>query len=307
MKTWIFVLFLFGILFGGFYVYQNNIVGVRSILNYSICDTPIKYSIASLDPKFNLKEETLLKDIEKAGNLWNRAYGRDIFIYDPEGGLDIHFVYDKKQELSQTINQLEGTLNKGQKNLEQQNRTYENAVKIYKQKLDIFNSEVKHWNESGGGTQEEYERLKNTQEELQKETEVLNNLAQNLNITVNKYDSEVGRLNQAVGDFNTELGQRPEEGVYFSGIDKIEIYFVPSKNEMIHTLAHEFGHSLGVEHLNIDKKSIMYPFTSESIILSKEDKQALASICASKPIWSDYLNKVQQMLKVFANVKYFQS
>lgn len=299
LKSLVSLLLLISVPALGIYAYQNNISGFRDSLHYSVCDTPIYYSIGEVDPKFNLKEEALLKDIKQAAQTWNKEYGKDIFVHDSRGELDIHFIYDKKQELTETINKLEGKLNVGQQNLEKEIQAYETSVKSFEQKLETFNAEVKKWNDQGGAPPQEYEKLKKQEEELQSEGSSLNTLAEKLNIQAKNYNAQVGSLNSTINTFNEELSQKPEEGVYISGIHKIEIYFVPSNKEMIHTLAHEFGHSLGITHTEEDHKSIMYPYTSETVVLAKEDREALSQICEPKPIWSDYLSRLKVILEQF--------
>lgn len=274
-----------------FYLTQGDFGKIKTFANSQLdpCSTPIKYRIASIDPKFNLNEDTVLKDISQGANLWNSIYGGNLFEYDPRGDLPIYFVYDKRQELNTQINTLEGSLNESGGSLSRQTQDFKAKVAEYEARVAVYNQEVQKWNQQGGAPPQEYERLKSEAESLQAQANELNEIAKSLNLQAKDYNLQVGKLNQTISTFNLELEKRPEEGIYISqktnlfdpGERRIEIYFVPSRNELIHTIAHEFGHSLGIEH-NENPKSIMYSYTSESLLLSKEDKEALKEVCKAR-------------------------
>ena len=71
---------------------------------------------------------------------------------------------------------------------------------------------------------------------------------------------------------------RPEEGLYNPKDQRIDIYFNIERKELLHTLLHEFGHALGLGHLE-NENAIMYPFTTQEITLSPEDIAAITKQC----------------------------
>ena len=103
------------------------------------------------------------------------------------------------------------------------------------------------------------------------------------------YNAQVGQLNKTVDTFSNELARKPEEGIYLGEENKIEIYFNVSKKELVHTIAHELGHSLGISH-NEDKEGIMYPYTTEEVKLSAADISSLNQVC-KKQTFFDKLGK----------------
>ncbi len=141
---------------------------------------------------------------------------------------------------------------------------YEKQSESFKQRLEALNSEIEEWNKKGGAPPDVFERLMKEQNSLKREAEKLNATARSLNKSADVYNSNVGTLNKEVDTINTALSTKPEEGVYLPQENKIEIYFHITQDELVHTLAHELGHALGMDH-NSNQVSIMYANTTPAM------------------------------------------
>jgi hypothetical protein len=118
---------------------------------------------------------------------------------------------------------------------------------------------------------------------LQSEANSLSATAKSLNQSTDQFNSQVGKLNQTINTFNDALTFKPEEGIFIGAEKRIEIYFNINQNELVHTLAQELGHSLGLAH-NQNSKSIMYPSTTLSLPPSVDDIKALEEVCRPRSI-----------------------
>ena len=276
-------------------IIQNTVTYVSQ----SVCDVPISYHIGTVDSRFEVSKDKFLSDTLLATDVWNNVYQKKLFEYSPNGKLTINLVYDQRQTLHNQIQSLEGTLKSGESNIKAQIAEYEKLSSLFKEKINTFNNEVSYWNNKGGAPKEEYDKLKIQQEELQQEAQKLNETARSLNQDTRSYNTQVGTLNQTVQSFNQALQQKPEEGIYFGKEQKIDIYFNFNKQELIHTLAHEFGHALGLGHLQ-SQISIMYPFTTQTTVVSDEDKDALSQICQRNYLQETLRANIQEIISKYA-------
>lgn len=265
------------------------------------CDTPVDYKIGYVDPRFGLSTTGFLVDVKQAAWIWDKAdQGKELFKYDPsnKGALAINLVFDKRAALNNQINNLEGQVKQKNQSLQSNISSYEQQVADFKSRLadfnnqvDALNAQINDWNQRGGAPPDEYQKLAQQQNNLTKEqtnlqaqADSLNQIARNLNLSTEDYNTEVGKLNNTISIFGQALAQKPEEGLFNPNSNLINIYFVNNHNELIHTLAHELGHALGLQH-NQNKLSIMYPYSTQSIIPSIDDVNSLKEICSMR-----YLN-----------------
>lgn len=268
------------------YIFKAPIVSyAENILYHSPCDTPRTYRIGSIDPKYNLTHDQFLERVNQSEEIWETEIGKDLFLYVPEGDIEINLVYDQRSLLSRQINDLNSKVKEQQSALDPKIADYKRRASEFRSKIDQLNNDIEFWNNKGGAPPDEYEKLKSRQASLQQEADSLRSEAETLNQSTDEFNAQVGQLHQTVSTFNTALQYKPEEGeyIYDNGQETINIYFDNSQTELVHTLAHELGHALGIPHNN-DPLSIMYPQTSEAVALTDNDRAGLEKACEEKSV-----------------------
>lgn len=261
-----------------------KIPALNNLLTFSVCDQPIRYRIDEVDPKFKLSKDNFKSYVNDAAQIWNQSIDKTLFKYDPKGSLSVNLIYDERQSLTEKVTQLNETVKSDQQALKPEVNQYQNLSSDFNQKVDDLNKEIEFWNQKGGAPLEEFNKLVQKQDDLRAQADRLNKMAKDLNSSTDQYNSQVNKLNENISSLNTALEERPEEGVFKYPENRIEIYLNINNQELIHTLAHELGHSIGLEHIN-NRKAIMYSKTNSSTILSKDDYLALENICKKHTIF----------------------
>ncbi len=278
----------------GIYAYPESRSYLAYKLSYSLCDSPIHYRIDTVDPKFNLSRDEFISDVNQAAKLWEIPIGKNLFISGSKAELSVNLIFDERQSLTNQINQLESQVQTNKLDLAPQVNEYKNQSLQFEAKLQAFKKEVEEWNSKGGAPEDVYNKLSRQQKDLQAEASRLNEMARSLNISTRNYNSQVGQLNQTIRTFNQDLTSRPEEGIFKGPENRIEIYFDISHQELVHTLAHELGHALGLDHIS-NPKAIMYYKTNQIIQASDDDIAALNYLCRRHSILEILQNYISHL------------
>lgn len=281
---------------GGYAYYEKT---------YAPCASPITYKIGQFDTRFGVSQAQFLAAMNEAANVWNKAAGKTVLEYSSNGTLPVNLIYDDREATTQETQTLETTINSGKEtadsvkgeytNLKAQYESdeaaYASAVDAYNQALDSYNQEVTYWNQQGGAPEAEFQKLGSEKTELASERSTLeskrtaiNSEADAVNALIDKYNLLVDHVNANVAEVNQSAGREFEEGEYVSDSSgkRINIYEFENEDKLVRVLAHEFGHSLGLQH-NPDPQSIMYYLNdSTNIIPSPEDLAALKAACNLK-------------------------
>ena len=274
----IFLLCVFILLPLLYFTYSPFKTFLNQYIYFSYCDKPLRYSIGTVDPRFNISQSEFLQDIKQAQGIWENINQKNLFEYDSSSLLNFSMVYDNRQSLNTQIGGLEGKLDSGKSKLDSNIREYQALVDQFNQKRRNLNDEISYWNSRGGAPKDEYDKLVAENQQLKQEADRLSEMARNLNLSTSEYNTQVGELNQTINSFKNAISLQPEEGLYDGKEQKITIYITNSKEELVHTLAHEMGHALGIEHVQNDK-AIMFPFSTPYLVPTVDDKMALETIC----------------------------
>lgn len=245
------------------------------------CSKPVTYKIGKIDTRFNITTQELKNRIEEATLVWEKPISRNLFEYDNQGMLTVDLVFDQRQSITNEIGKLEDTLNSQKENIQPQVEDYKRQSQEFNNRVSELNREINFWNSQGGAPKDVYETIKKQEEDLKREADRLNSLAKTLNQLSDNYNVTVSNLNETIGSYNAEISLKPEEGIFDPSTNTIEIYFITDRDELVHTLAHELGHSLSVDHIE-NPKAIMYPKSTKTIIASINDINSLKVICKIK-------------------------
>lgn len=263
------------------------------------CSTPIPYTLGPIDKRFGLTKGEILEKMKESSALWASAEGKELFVYAPDNAqaIPVNFIYDKRQQtlaLGSAIDSTEASQQSARTDIEKAQAAYKQAGDIYAQGVDKLNAdsaaysaEVSSVNARGGATKEEYARLAQEKQALQQRQSALQLQATALqkegvalSQMISEFNAKVKDINQVVQTYNTQAGTDFEEGQYVQDATgkRIDIYAYKSQSELLHTLTHELGHALGIDH-NTNPASIMYPYNKSGVTLSADDISSLKKVC----------------------------
>lgn len=277
----IFDLLLLFFLFFLLFWQKDRVVFSFNYLLASPCDRPITYQVGEVDKGYGLTREQFLGRTEEATQIWSKVVSKNLFTYNPQGKIVVNLIYSQRQSMADNLNSLQDNLKTGKQSLNSLVAEYKNLQADFENKLQAFNAEVSNWNKLGGAPEESFNRLKSQETELKAEADKLNQMASQLNLSVKQYNLGVSQFNQSAQTFNQVMSVKPEAGLYNGSIPQIDIYLTSSQKELIHTLAHEMGHALGLSHLD-DPQSIMYKYTNEVLQPDNQEASQLQIYCSQR-------------------------
>lgn len=300
MSRSILSLLIITLLFGGSYFWYEA---------KAICSIPITYRVGLVSDQFGLSGAEASTVISEAESLWEDATGLNLFSQSDDARVTINFIYDERQQFTNAEVALSNELEKARainQEIEKQyaqlvgeyndlNETYETRKAAYERSLNVYNQEVARWNENGGAPQTAYDALNLQKQALDDEQQALgtlrdklNNLVTEINTLTKTANEVVNKYNQGVATYNDVFSENTEftQGDYQG--DQINIYQFKNQEEQVLVLAHEFGHALGIEHVE-NPQSIMYRQMGEQSLksgLSLEDLTAFKLVCGDGTILS---------------------
>lgn len=269
------------------------------------CSVPIRYSIKEVDPRFGISQADFTKALKTAEAIWEKPLGKNLFEYDPSGSLEVRLQYDSRQATTQKLSAVDRELKGDKALLEQKQEKYDvlydaySAAKVafaakqdaYEAKADEYQKQVEYWNRRGGAPKSDFEILARQKTALDQDRAALAQMQTSINAQVDAINVMVVDIKRLASEFNQDAGKYNaigasqdkefDAGLYESDLKgvRITIYQYDNYEKLVRVLAHEFGHALGLEHLN-DSKAIMYYLNQATAEKASEaDVLALKTLC----------------------------
>ncbi len=289
----------------------------------AMCPVPLSYRIGEIDPSFEITVEEAKRKVAEAEELWELSANRELFVYDDLADFTINFIYDDRQETANLEGHqrevLDAEWEKSEQvvetveSLQEEHRllgvSYEARVAEYEKRLDVYNKEVSKYNDRGGAPADVFEKLEIERKELERESKSLSDIVSELNAIAAQINKLSERANQMVTDYNAgvekynkEFGFAREftQGDYQGG--QINVYKFSTDTELVSVLAHEFGHALGIDHVE-GEDSLMYYLLEDTGFnpkLSRADIVAYQEVCGESETWEQSLRRtVREFLAKF--------
>ncbi len=308
MRQLFFVTLFFAVIFSTSYWYTSTSF---------ICPVPIKYKLGDIDERFNLSKEEAKEVLLKAETVWEKEANRELFSYDEEATFLVSFIYDERQQMASTEEvwrmNLDGQEKAGtdvlekvediRKEYEKLQSQYQKQRSAYEERLNDYNSKVESYNNQGGAPEDVFKELQDEQDYLALAMKKLVDAENNLNFLVDEINN-LGEEGKNVHKYNEVFGNLDTFTQGDFQRQKINIYKFSNTHELTRVLAHEFGHSLGMAHVE-DEDAVMHYLMkekSDKLELSTQDRDALLISCGDGTGLSEEVRSIIRKLLTQFNI-----
>lgn len=252
------------------------------------CDTLVEYDIGIFDERFRMEQDEFIKLLEQAEEPWEDEVGKELFTFREGADFKVNLIWSEEQErlyegkdISKELDSQEKSIDTIQSRYQSAVTRYERSLREYETKLKKYEKDVDYWNNQGGAPTETYNKLQQESKSLEKKAGEVNQFRLAVNELAEQNNDRIEDYNEGVQEYNTLFKDPREFDAGNTDGSEINVYSYDGKDELHTLLVHEFGHVLGIDHVENEASVMFYLLNDKNKtgLLSPEDTTSLNTVC----------------------------